>query len=105
MKFFARVIGIGFLFLAPAVFADSQITVCQLGAEGDNDIFLMPCEGWVSQQNCPVGSWIHWDINNDADRVKVSNAQAALVSGKSIIVRVQGCSNDFDNVIMLRLVK
>jgi hypothetical protein len=85
--------------------ADLELTVCQVGVEGTADVFLQPCENYTSQQSCPNGTWMHWTLNNEAAKGKLSVAQAALVSGNKIVARLNGCSAGFDDVYMLRLKK
>jgi hypothetical protein len=83
---------------------DLEYTVCQVGVEGVDDVYLLPCETHASQQGC-VDGWLHWKLDNPAGNGKLSNATAALVSGKKIIVRTYDCSNNADHVYMLRIKK
>lgn len=82
---------------------DLEYSVCQLGVEGVDDVYLLPCETHLSQQACPTGTWIHWKLDTPASKGMLANAQTALVTGKKIIVRLQGCSNSVDHVYMVRL--
>lgn len=84
---------------------DLEYTVCQVGVEGVDDVYLLPCEPHVSQQNCPTGTWLHWKLDTPAGKGKLANATTALVSGKKIIVRTMGCSNNVDFAYMVRLIK
>ena len=99
------VIGFCFFTAFNLAMADTKYSVCQIGVENDDDVYLLPCEEHTSQQGCTNGNWIHWTLNTLAGKGMLANAQAALVSDNDVIVRLQGCSNGFDHAFMVRLVK
>lgn len=92
-----------FFLALPVAAQDLDFTVCELNAEGDNDIYLAPCETHISS-SCGDG-WIHWNLDNTKPSTiaMLNNATTALVMDKQIKVRFDGCSAGFDKVIMLRL--
>lgn len=86
--------------------ADYDVDVCALQAQSTNNTaFLQPCNGWQSQNNCPSGEWITWNMSEFQGEAMYSTALSALMANKKVKVRLDGysCNGNYDNTSMVRI--
>ena len=90
-----------------AMAADYNVTLCRVQASGGNNIaYIYPCESWTSKNNCPNNGWIQWDASKFLGAAMYSTALAALTTGKTVTVRMDGVScGGYDITTMLRIHK
>ena len=85
--------------------ADYDIEVCKVQAVSyRNDVYIQPCNKWISKNNCPNDDWITWDASAFQGQAMYSTAMAAMLANKKITVRFDGSScNTFDITTMVRM--
>jgi len=81
------------------------IQVCELQATTlTNNVFLRPCEEWISRNNCPANNFVMWDVTAFQGQTMYQTAQAALLANREITIRTDGTScGPFDRIVLIRL--
>ncbi|MDF5406035.1 hypothetical protein [Vibrio parahaemolyticus] len=107
MKIKVFMIGVISLISLHAYSGDHSISsVCNLQSDEDGRVYLQPCEGWTSKNNCPTGIWVTWNGGTAGGKLMYSTALTALTANKKVIVRKDGSScQGYDVVNMIRISK
>ncbi|MEI8611063.1 hypothetical protein [Enterovibrio norvegicus] len=84
------------------------ITVCGLQTHtNSNYAYLRVCESRPSNNGCSSGGFVSWNIADGQGKVMYSTAMAALVSGNSVTLKMDGktCLSAYDATYMIRINK
>ena len=87
---------------------DLAIQVCSLQAHANmNSAYLRPCDTWTSRNGCSSGSYVAWNMSEFQGASMYSTSLAALVSGLTVVIRLDGqsCLGSYDEITMVRIVK
>lgn len=109
------VLAMSLLFVSLTAFSgDYSINVCKVQAHTSEIAYLYPCDesgnsNWESKNNCNSDTWVSWDMEAGQGQAMYSTALAAMLSDKTITVRVSGVSDDcngsYDSTSMVRINK
>ena len=96
-----------FIFLAPSLafssaanFGQTNVTSIESRSSGRHDIYFSVA---VPTQHCAIENRALLDEQATGGKSMLSVLLSALVSGKEVVVRVDGCLDDRPNIVKVRI--